>query len=364
MKRTLAMLLALLILLGLTACKEKERDNNWLDTAHGNTSTENNVDDGNANPTGGTVVAPVTLPTGGPTITPTVTPTTEPATAPTDCATIAPTVEPIQKPTSAPTVKPTTEPTVKPTSVPTLKPTSVPTVKPTEKPTVAPTTKPTTAPTAAPTTAPTAAPTTAPTTKPTEAPTAAPTTPSTTAPTNAGTYYTYSDSYGNSVQLPEGVDVFDYTLSQANLPQTVSKYPAIEQKIYQLTNAERAKYGLAPLALEEKAYFFVSTRAYEASILWDHTRPNGEPYYHILAEYKVIGSSGENLYYIGGGSLSGDYVSSPANADFLAENAITGWMNSPGHRANMLSGDWKSMAVGVYYDAQANELFSVQLFFA
>ena len=157
--------------------------------------------------------------------------------------------------------------------------------------------------------------------------------------------------------------MFDYTLSQAVLPNVTAQFPNYEAEILRLTNIEREKQGLSPLAWEEKAYFFSSTRAYEASVLWSHTRPNGEPYYHILAEYKVIGSSGENLHSVTGISDLA-YIQSQKGFETLTQMAVADWMTSPGHRANILHESWTSMSVAVYYNTELKKLVSVQLFFA
>lgn len=176
---------------------------------------------------------------------------------------------------------------------------------------------------------------------------------------------TYTDEFGVTYKFPAGSDFFDYTLSQANLPAVTSRFPALEKLIYEKTNAERAKQGLAPLAWEEKAYFFADTRAEEASVLWDHTRPNGKPFYHVFAEYKVLPSGcGENLYTIEYSAFTGDYIASTEGTEFVANKAMEGWMNSPGHRANILTESWNSMIIGVYYNDQTQKLFAVQLFFA
>ena len=74
----------------------------------------------------------------------------------------------------------------------------------------------------------------------------------------------YSDAYGNSVSLPAGVDVFDYTLSFAQLPQITPQARVLEAEILRLTNLEREKQGLKPLLWEGKAYYFASVRAEEA----------------------------------------------------------------------------------------------------
>ena len=173
----------------------------------------------------------------------------------------------------------------------------------------------------------------------------------------------YSDDYGNSVRLPVGVDVFDYTLSFAKLPPVKAQSRYIEAEILRLTNLEREKKGLKPLLWEGGAYYFATVRAKEAQEKWSHTRPNGEPYHQIFAEYKVICTSGENLHAVS--SIPNDqYIYTQEGVDKLSSKIVTDWMDSEGHRANILNEDWASMAVAVYYDAKADKLVSVQLFFA
>lgn len=173
----------------------------------------------------------------------------------------------------------------------------------------------------------------------------------------------YSDDYGNSVKLPAGVDVFDYTLSFAELPAVTPQSRYIEAEILRLTNLEREKKGLQPLLWEGDAYYFATVRAKEAQEKWSHTRPNGEPYHQIFAEYKVICTSGENLHAVSG--IPNDrYIYTQEGVDKLSAKIVSDWMDSEGHRANILNKDWASMAVAVYYDAKADKLVSVQLFFA
>ena len=193
-------------------------------------------------------------------------------------------------------------------------------------------------------------------------PTAEPVTFPTAYPANQ-TDYKHSDDYGNSVNLPSDVDVFDYTLSFAKLPKVEHQSLYLEAEILRLTNKERQKEGLKPLLWEGGAYYFASERAKEAQEKWSHTRPNGEPYYQIFAEYKVICTSGENLHTVTG-VPNDKYIYTQEGMDELPERIVDDWMDSEGHRANILNEDWESMVVAVYYDAKNDQLVSVQLFFA
>lgn len=109
MKRILALLLALTLVFGLTACGITE-----IPTEPG---TE---------PTAASTAAPTETATEAPTDAP----TEEPTQTPTDATTEAPTEAPTEKPTEAP--KPIEKPAPKPTEAPTEEPTEEPTEPPTE----------------------------------------------------------------------------------------------------------------------------------------------------------------------------------------------------------------------------------------
>ena len=252
---------------------------------------------------------------------------TEVTIAPTEEPSESPTVVPTEAATEAPATKPTTKPTVVASVAPTTKLATAPTIQATPKATVM-----TAAPTTQSTKAPTAAPTTTPTTKPTTAPTE-----------------------------PTEPDVLDETRPEENLPIVMSQFSALERMIYEKTNAERGKQGLAPLEWAEKAYFFANTRAYEVSVQWSHTRPNGKPFYDVFTEYgeNPMGC-GENMFKVSYELFSPEYIAS--STEELADMAVNSWMESPGHRANILNEEWNSVVIGVYYDGQKHTLYAVQLF--
>ena len=105
-------------------------------------------------------------------------------------------------------------------------------------------------------------------------------------------------------------------------------------EILRLVNAERGKQGLAALAAGSDALTSAAQlRAKECAVLFGHTRPNGKQWSTALAEYPVGA-------YTGAGENIAMGQSSPAQV-------MQGWMNSPGHRANIL-GNFTSLGVGVY----------------
>ena len=109
---------------------------------------------------------------------------------------------------------------------------------------------------------------------------------------------------------------------------------AFAAEVLRLTNAERARHGLPALSGTNTALNNAAQRrAVEINTYWSHTRPNGTPWHTVLTEFPVGARSlaGENL---------GRRQTSPAQV-------VQGWMNSPGHRANIL-GQFTHLGVGVY----------------
>jgi uncharacterized protein YkwD len=107
----------------------------------------------------------------------------------------------------------------------------------------------------------------------------------------------------------------------------------LAEEIFLLTNQERVAHGLKELAYAYDLQDAADTRAQEASVLFSHTRPNGQSCHDIVTKNYNI--TGENL-------IQADRpVATPAN--LVAE-----WMSSSGHRANILLKDYTKLAVGVY----------------
>ncbi len=101
-----------------------------------------------------------------------------------------------------------------------------------------------------------------------------------------------------------------------------------------LTNVERAKEGLQPLSTFEGLHAAAQIRAREIGQVFDHTRPNGQSCMTALNDVGLdpydFTRSGENIA-IGYGT--------PAAV-------VDGWMNSPGHRSNILTGPYTHLGMG------------------
>lgn len=104
------------------------------------------------------------------------------------------------------------------------------------------------------------------------------------------------------------------------------------QQVVELVNQERAKAGLPGLQNLAVLNTCAETRSGELVSTFSHTRPDGSNCATALNEYGVTWrTSGENIAY--------GYPD--------PESVMTGWMNSAGHRANILSENFDAIGVGV-----------------
>ena len=195
-----------------------------------------------------------------------------------------------------------------PAQKPTEAPTAAPTEKPTQKPTEAPTAAPTERPTQKPTEAPTAAPTERPTQKPTEAPAELPT-----------------NSCNSIYDADTEKDC--YTLSY---------------KVFEIVNQERIKAGVKPLKFNNDMYKAAMVRAKECDESFSHDRPNGTSCFTALKEAGV-------KYFSAGENIAMGYRT-PADV-------MKGWMDSEGHRNNILDPDFTDFACGVYRSGYWSQFF-------
>lgn len=108
------------------------------------------------------------------------------------------------------------------------------------------------------------------------------------------------------------------------------------KQVVKLVNEERTKNGLTPLTIDQNAEKAALVRAKETEISFSHTRPNGSSFSTALTESGAsFRGSGENIAY----------------GQKTPEQVMQGWMNSSGHRANILNANYKSIGVGHYQNA-------------
>ena len=117
--------------------------------------------------------------------------------------------------------------------------------------------------------------------------------------------------------------------AQAEAPAALADCGAYDWEVLRLTNAERVAAGLAPLSVFPALQQAANLRAEEVDYryhvlgLFSHDRPDGSPYLTVLGEFGLdYAMVGENIACL---------QTSPAEV-------VTDWMNSPGHRKNILTG--------------------------
>lgn len=116
-------------------------------------------------------------------------------------------------------------------------------------------------------------------------------------------------------------------------PLTPDLVPVYEQEVLRLVNVEREKRGLNPLKWDSelsKAARFKSEDMRDHNY-FDHESPTFGSLENLLGFFKIsYSSAGENL----------------AGGLFHPEDAVEGWMNSPGHRENILNPQFTHLGVG------------------
>ena len=119
-------------------------------------------------------------------------------------------------------------------------------------------------------------------------------------------------------------------------------------QVLDLVNEERLSRNIAPLKLNEQVQQAAQVRAGEISTVFDHIRPDGRSCITALDEYVTdgYGSAGENI----------------AAGQSSPQEVVNDWMNSPGHRANILKESYTALGVGYYYGSGPYYCYWVQMF--
>ncbi len=119
------------------------------------------------------------------------------------------------------------------------------------------------------------------------------------------------------------------------------------EQVVELVNKERAAYGLSALKVKNDLHKAANTRAHEITQVFSHNRPDGSSCYTVLEEYGLnYGYRGENI--------AAGYRS--------PEEVVDGWMQSEGHRANILNPEFNYIGVGCVNADDIYGLYWVQIF--
>ena len=136
-----------------------------------------------------------------------------------------------------------------------------------------------------------------------------------------------------SLKNPDMIHVGDQIKISENEQQ------GIEEQVVNLVNKERAKEGLAPLAIDWELARVAKHKSQDMhdKNYFSHTSPTyGSPFDMMKSFGISYKAAGENI----------------AKGQTSAAQVMEGWMNSPGHRANIM--DAKYTHIGVGYVKEGN----------
>lgn len=104
------------------------------------------------------------------------------------------------------------------------------------------------------------------------------------------------------------------------------------EAVLKLVNEAREAEGIAPLVLDDDLCKAAQIRAKELKELYDHTRPDGRKFSTVLDDNNIAWmTAAENI-----------------TASETPDDAMKSWMNSPGHRNNILNPDVVKIGVARY----------------
>ncbi len=135
------------------------------------------------------------------------------------------------------------------------------------------------------------------------------------------------------------------TKPETNKPEADSESLSYAEQVVKLVNEERAKVGLHALTLDTNVTAAANVRAKEIVTSFSHIRPDGRKFSTVLTDNGIrFTCAGENIAW---GQVS-------------PEQVVSAWMNSEGHRANILNARYTKIGVGHLNFAGRN--YWVQLF--
>ncbi|MCR4611164.1 MAG: hypothetical protein K5644_04620 [Lachnospiraceae bacterium] len=103
-------------------------------------------------------------------------------------------------------------------------------------------------------------------------------------------------------------------------------------QVLDIVNREREANGLQPVTMDKGFMNSAQIRGVEIVSVFSHTRPDGSSCFTIFPKENQT-SMGENI----------------AAGQRSAEKVMDAWMNSPGHRANILNGSYNAIGIACVY---------------
>ncbi len=158
--------------------------------------------------------------------------------------------------------------------------------------------------------------------------------------TQAGCKHQYTNSVvggncwynkGNGTKVQICLKCEEWTSTACNfIPSEYMGTKSEYLKMLELVNKARRENGLKELVYLSEYQSGANTRAVECNTSYSHTRPNGTTYSTVYGNYSEM--TGAYKYYLS----IGENIHR-GNAGYMTPaNAVNGWLNSSGHRAEIL----------------------------
>jgi uncharacterized protein YkwD len=159
------------------------------------------------------------------------------------------------------------------------------------------------------------------------------------------------------------IDVYKFDQAdQASVSgdKPVFNIATLEQQVHSLINEQRVLNGLQPLSWDLKLNSIAQGHSADMASrdYFNHVTPEGLTVADRYSKggYTMTTGCGENIflcprakadYYRNGVLVKTDYYQQGEMADVI----VQGWMNSAGHRQNILSLNWKTQSIGIAVSA-------------
>jgi uncharacterized protein YkwD len=144
---------------------------------------------------------------------------------------------------------------------------------------------------------------------------------------------------GSSTPLDPNAGLTQTRVARSSAPTSSnsdSGFSTFEQQVIDLTNQERAKQGLAPLKMDSRLNDSAEKHSQDmaAQNYFSHQGKNGSQPWDRMEDsgYGNFARAAENI----------------ALGQTSAQQVVSDWMNSPGHRRNILDPNLKDLGVGYF----------------
>ena len=137
-----------------------------------------------------------------------------------------------------------------------------------------------------------------------------------------------------------------YPMQKINIPN-IDQTKGVEEQVLSLVNQERSKVGLKPLQMDWQLQRVARTKSCDMAQkgYFSHASPTYGSPFDMMKQFGIsFKTAGENI----------------ASGQRTAEEVMKSWMQSSGHRANILKPDYTHIGVGYCAGGQYGHMWTQQ----